>query len=197
MSLSPRLEMMLRQRAQITPAVNMSINLIICIGVSLLLSACGFSLRGNETLTSKFSVLQLQQQQPNSEFARLLKRSLEIASVTIADTTANSVDTRIPVLIVGAEQLVSRPVSVNPRARAAQYELRMSVDASLMQDAEAVMGPETLFVERSYFEDIENIAGNQEELEIITNEMRRELVNQLLRRLEAAPNRVGDSSGED
>ena len=45
--------------------------------------------------------------------------------------------------------------------------------------------PETLFVERMYFEDIENISGNQQEIELIRAEMRRELVNQLMRRLEA------------
>lgn len=162
--------------------------IVVSIGISLLLSGCGFSLRGNEILAAKFSVLQLQQEQPNSEFARLLRRNLEIASVSVAETGSTAPLTTAPVLFLGAEQLVSRPVSVNPRARAAQYELRMSVDVSLIQDTEVVMGPETLLVERSYFEDIENIAGNQEEREIIATEMRRELVNQLLRRLEAAAN---------
>jgi len=50
---------------------------------------------------------------------------------------------------------------------------------------EMLIDAETLFVERIYFEDIENINGNQEEIEIITTEMRRELVNQLMRRLES------------
>jgi outer membrane lipopolysaccharide assembly protein LptE/RlpB len=45
--------------------------------------------------------------------------------------------------------------------------------------------PETLFVERTYFQDVENISGNQEEAEIISAEMRRELINQMMRRLAA------------
>jgi len=175
----------------------------IFIGLSLILAGCGFSLRGNDIITAKFVALELQLAQPNSELASLLKRNLEIAAVNLNDSGTDLIDpidpidpsdpidpidpiaTSTPVLQMGAEQLVRRPVSVNPRARAAQYELRLSVETSLSLDANLLMGPETLVVERSYFEDIESIVGNQEELEIITAEMRRELINQLLRRLEA------------
>ena len=153
----------------------------LCLG----LSGCGFSLRSNDVLTTKFSVLHLQLEQPNSELSRLLQSSLEIASVATAAASATDAADAIPVLHVGAEQLISRPVSVNPPARAAQYELRMSVDTSLAVGSEILLQPETLLVERSYFEDIENIVGTQEELAIIAGEMRRELVNQLLRRLES------------
>ena len=168
----------------------------IFIGLSLILAGCGFSLRDNDIITAKFAALELQLAQPNSELASLLKRNLEIAAVNLNDSGTDPIDsidpiatstpaTSTPVLQMGAEQLVSRPVSVNPRARAAQYELLLSVETSLSLDANLLMGPETLVVERSYFEDIESIVGNQEELEIITAEMRRELINQLLRRLEA------------
>lgn len=157
----------------------------IFIGISLILAGCGFSLRSNDIITAKFVSLELQLEQPNSELAGLLKRNLEIAAVSLAEPGNDATAASAPILHLGAEQLVSRPVSVNPRARAAQYELRLSVEAALSLDANFLMGPETLVVERSYFEDIESIVGNQEELEIIATEMRRELINQLLRRLEA------------
>lgn len=155
------------------------------VSLCLWLGACGFSLRSNDILTSNFETLALELQQPNSDLARLLQRSLEIASVNLVAAEAATTETTLPLLALGAEQLVSRPISVTPRARAAQYELRLSADVSLRQGADLLLGPETLFVERSYFEDIENISGNREELEIITTEMRRDLVNQLLRRLQA------------
>ena len=44
---------------------------------------------------------------------------------------------------------------------------------------------ENLFVQRVYSEDTENIAGNLGEAEVIQSEMRRDLVNQVLRRMEA------------
>ena len=155
----------------------------LCACISL--TYCGFSLRGSDVLSSKFQVIQLNIQQPNSEFSRLLRRSLEVADVTIEAVSLDSANSDSPILMVSDERIVRRPVTVNPRARAAQYEMRLSINIALGNAEEYLISPETLIVERIYFEDIANIAGTQEEIEIITAEMRRELVNQLMRRLEA------------
>ncbi|NQV70251.1 MAG: hypothetical protein HQ498_09520 [Pseudohongiella sp.] len=155
------------------------------VGLVSFLCACGYSLRGSDVLSSKFDSVLLNSQQPNSEFSRLLRRRLEIAEVTLVPAISGSLNEQQTVLEITSEQLISRPVSVNPRARAAQYELRLSVNIGLTISGEQIIAPETLFVERSYFEDIENINGNQQEIEIIAAEMRRDLVDQLLRRLAA------------
>jgi LPS-assembly lipoprotein len=157
--------------------------LLILSCVSVILSSCGFSLRGSDVLSSKFQVIQLDMEQPNSEFSRLLRRSLEVADVSIEAVALTNSDS--PVLLVSNERIVSHPITVNPRARAAQYEMRLSINIALGNAERYLISPETLMVERIYFEDIANIAGTQEEVEIITAEMRRELVNQLMRRLEA------------
>jgi outer membrane lipopolysaccharide assembly protein LptE/RlpB len=86
---------------------------------------------------------------------------------------------------IASERLVSRPVTINSRARAAQIELRLSIDIGLTLGKQVLIAPETLFVERTYFQDVENISGNQEEADIISTEMRRELINQMIRRLAA------------
>ncbi|MFZ8976510.1 MAG: LPS assembly lipoprotein LptE, partial [Pseudohongiellaceae bacterium] len=91
-----------------------------------------------------------------------------------------------PTLKVSNEQVSTRPVSINPRARASQVELRISVNIALTVGGKPTIHNETLTVVRTYFQDIENIAGNQEEAQIIANELRQELVNQLMRRLESA-----------
>ena len=66
--------------------------------------------------------------------------------------------------------------------------MRLSITILFEQGEQMLIRPETLSVERTYFEDVENIAGNQEEVVIIRAEMRGELVNQIMRRLEAASN---------
>lgn len=154
-------------------------------GLILFLSACGYSLRGSDVLSSKFDSVLLNSQQGNSQFSRQLRRSLEVADVTVISNTSDSLSEEQLVLDIGNEQIISRPITVNPRARAAQYELRLSVTIRLSKSGEALIPQETLYVQRNYFEDIENISGNQEEREIISSEMRRELVNQLMRRLAA------------
>ena len=93
--------------------------LLILSCVSVILSSCGFSLRGSDVLSSKLQVIQLDMEQPNSEFSRLLRRSLEVADVTIEAVALTNSDS--PVLLVSNERIVSRPITVNPRARAAQY----------------------------------------------------------------------------
>lgn len=151
----------------------------------LVLNGCGYSLRGGDALSASFSELQFASEQPNSELARLLRRSLEGAAVDVTVVSLSEAGPDKALLGISNEQLVSRPVTVNPRARAAQVELRLSVDMALMLDEKVLLAPETLFVERTYFQDVENISGNQEEAEIIAAELRRELSNQVLRRLAA------------
>ena len=151
----------------------------------LALSSCGFSLRGSDVLSANFSELQLYSEQPNSELSRLLRRSLDGAAVDVTEAALGEADSNIALLGIANEQLISRPVTINPRARAAQIELRLSVDMALMLGEQALSESETLFVERTYFQDVENISGNQEEAEIISAEMRRELINQMMRRLAA------------
>ncbi len=143
-------------------------------------SACGFALRGSDSIATGYSAIVLDTDQPDGDLTRMLRRSLDVANVRVEPSSSTA-----PVLIIRNEQSASRPVSINPRARAAQYEIRLSIDIALIQDETALLSPETLMVERAYFEDIANIAGNQDEVELITTEMRRDLVNQLLRRLQA------------
>lgn len=147
----------------------------------LLLSSCGFALRGSDVVSTNFTELALNLEQPNSEFSRLLRRSLDVANVE----TTIGMSATVPTLNLSSEQVVSRPITVNPRARAAQYEIRLSLQMSLVMNGEFVIPQQSLIVQRNYFEDIANIAGNREEVDIITAEMRRDLVNQLMRRLEA------------
>jgi len=162
---------------------NLGKSLIVLFLVSTSCS-CGYSLRGSDVLSSQIPNLRLNLDQQNSNFNRLFRRSLENAGVAVE--LVDEIDLTFPgiQMMVSDEEIFSRPISVNPRARAAQFEMRIGVNAAVSQGEEILMGPEVLFVEKIYFEDIENISGNQEEVEIIADEMRRELVNQLMRRLE-------------
>jgi len=157
--------------------------LLCCIA----LTACGYSLRGNDSLPAALGNIQLHTQNPNSEFSRLMARSLGNAGFVSSEALATGENhANNPVLTISEPRIENQAVSVNPAARAAQYLLRLSVDIMLSQGQTELITIETLSVERSYFEDIENIAGNQEEVTIISNEMRRDLVNQIIRRVEAS-----------
>ena len=160
---------------------NTALRLLLLV-LALSVQACGFTLRGNDAIASSFDNLNLELAQPQSEFSALLQRSLRAAGVSLSSQQLKTA----PTLKVRNEQISTRPVSINPRARASQVELRLSVNIALTVGGKPTIPDETLTVVRTYFQDIENIAGNQEEAQIIANELRQEMVNQLMRRLESA-----------
>ena len=161
--------------------------LVILLGF---LTSCGYSLRTNQLIEGSLDTIHLTFSQPNSEFSRILRRNLELADVQVINSIeshqANSNLTHE--LLIGGEEISTRPITINSRARAAQYEMRLSIELTLRVNETFLIESEALFVDRIYFEDIENITGNQEEIRIITSEMRQNLVSQVMRRLESAVN---------
>ena len=161
--------------------------LVILLGF---LTSCGYSLRTNQLIEGSLDTIHLTLSQPNSEFSRILRRNLELADVKVI----NSIESQqahsnlTHELSIGGEEISTRPITINSRARAAQYEMRLSIEISLRANETFLIESEALFVDRIYFEDIENITGNQEEIRIITSEMRQNLVSQVMRRLESALN---------
>ena len=161
--------------------------LVILLGF---LISCGYSLRTNQLIEGSLDTIHLTLSQPNSEFSRILRRHLELADVEVI----NSIESQqahsnlTHELSIGGEEISTRPITINSRARAAQYEMRLSIEITLRVNETFLIESESLFVDRIYFEDIENITGNQEEIRIITSEMRQNLVAQVMRRLESAVN---------
>lgn len=155
---------------------------ILCL--SLILVGCGFTLRGTEQASLPITTVQLVSAQQNSAFMQQLRDALAAADVS---TSAENKQASY-ILSVGEEQASTRTASVNSRARAAQYDLQLTIVVQLDRAGTTLFGPEALAVQRSYYEDIANIAGSNEEMELVRTEMRQELVDQLLRRLRAAAN---------
>ncbi|MDB3992418.1 hypothetical protein N9478_02865 [Gammaproteobacteria bacterium] len=158
--------------------------------VVILLDSCGYSLRGSQLRNANLDVLNLIFSQPNGNLARNLERNLVATGLNIESQVNISKPTqpRQLTLTVSAEETSIRPVSINPRARAAQYEIRLSIVIRLEAENEIKIESDILSVERTYFEDIENIVGNQEEVQIIISEMRQNLITQVMRRLESSIN---------
>ena len=156
----------------------------------ILLDSCGYSLRGSQLRNANLDVLNLNFSQPNSTLARTLERNLVAAGLNIESQVNISKPTQPRQLTLTVSDVVTsiRPVSINPRARAAQYEIRLSIVIRLEAENEIKIESDILSVERTYFEDIENIVGNQEEVQIIISEMRQNLITQVMRRLESSIN---------
>jgi LPS-assembly lipoprotein len=158
------------------------LRMLMTLGIAAVLAGCGFALRGSQPLAAQGESVFLLAAEPASALAQTLREALLAADATLSPTPAAAAWQ----LLLGPETLISRPGSVNSRARAAQYDVELSVEITLEQQGAVALGPLRIASQRSYYEDISTIAGSNEEVVLLQQEMRQDLVQQLLRRLRAA-----------
>lgn len=162
--------------------MQLTLRIFTLIFATFILSSCGFALRGSNSAIISNDTVYVQSTQDSSALTQALTSALNDAQLRIVDSASSA----HYVLQISDEELSSRTTTVNGRARAAQYNLQLSTRISLSQRGTVLLEDEPLDVERSYFEDTANIAGSTQEIEILQEEMRRELVEQVMRRLRAA-----------
>ena len=147
----------------------------------LLVSSCGFTLRGAANLPEQLQTLYLEGLDADSDAVREMRRVLQNNRINLLTTP----ETGTWRLGLGLEENTERAISVNSNARAGEYELTMSLPFQLRQGARVVLGPEILSTSKVYLADPENAVAKNEEAQQIRDEMRRELVLQIVRRLQA------------
>ena len=150
------------------------------------LTACGYSLRGSEQSTTTLSQIVLAASNPSEPLIAELISALEALSVDVVVNSDAPQGEASITLRLGDERLDRRAVSVNSRARAAQYELSLISQLTLTVGSAVILDAVEVSVQSEYFEEIENLAGTQDEIAQLTQEMRRSLVLQIIRRASAA-----------
>lgn len=153
---------------------------VLCLLPALWLGGCGFALRGTGDLPDELRTLRLESREGGSEIVREVRRMLTASGVTLAEENAPDLYR----LGIGREQIQERVLSVNANARAGEYELTLSVPFQLVREDRSPIPPETLTISRFYLADPNNAVAKQEEVELLREEMRRELANRILRRLQ-------------
>ncbi|MEI7950650.1 MAG: LPS assembly lipoprotein LptE [Gammaproteobacteria bacterium] len=148
---------------------------------TLLLTSCGFALRGTAELPASLQPLHLDNVNDSTAMGRELMRTLVNNKVKLTDTTGASIYS----LALGAETNIERAISVNANARAGEYEIIMTVPFQLKRGNTASIPEQKLSLTKVYLADPENAVAKTEEALIIQNEMRQELSQLILRRLQA------------
>ncbi|MEC8858617.1 MAG: LPS assembly lipoprotein LptE [Pseudomonadota bacterium] len=153
---------------------------LLLISLLVALSGCGFALRGAQTAVLPMQQMALTVPSGPYPLQGALEDTLEASNVEIVHGNGQVLE-----LALSAEQLERRAISINTRAGAGQYELMLSVDAALRQGGQVIAGPETFQVRGTFYEDTANISGSNSGLELTLNDMRRELADNIVRRLQA------------
>ena len=88
------------------------------------------------------------------------------------------------VLSIGPEQLKQRNLSLNAQARAAEFELTLSTNFTVLNTQGAqIIETSSASVIKQMENDPRNVVGKAEEIRLLKTEMRTELVQQIMRRI--------------
>lgn len=156
--------------------------LCLLLGTALLLSGCGFHLRGtgDVAVSDQWRSMYLVSNTPNSEFSREVKSRFAANGVEWQeDRPAANFQ-----LVLGPERFSQRNLSLTAEARAAEFELTMRSTFSVRSvKGEEIMSATTGSVVKQMENDPRNVVGKAEEIRILKSEMRAELAQQILRRI--------------
>lgn len=149
----------------------------------LALSACGFHLRDALLLPPDLGPLRVQSRDPYSSLAESLSQALARAGATAAP---EGLTEGVATLAVISEKWGNTPLSVDAFGRAQEYTLRYAVVFRLTRaDGSELLPEQALELARDYISVATQSAGTDSEREILANELRREMVSAILRRIDA------------
>ncbi len=157
----------------------MRLRSVILSFIVIVLSACGFHLRGWDLETSIESAFVAAK--PRNTLAGPLRRALAQAGVRLTEGASQAA----VVIELLDQRREYRSVSVTRGARAAEYELMLGAYFTIRADGQALSEPRWVEVERAYSIDRDNIVGSSEEAALIEEELRADLIQQIVRSLNA------------
>lgn len=160
------------------------IRLALCLGLALLVSACGFHPRGSVTRLTDLGSIYVDASR-NLSIAQAVQQALLDAAFTLAP---NRDEADITLRLTNEEQR-ERVVSVRSTGRISELELSHAVDMLLGKSAKALDSSKSIGknfnrveVMREYTYDETGVLGKENEARILRSEMASELVNQIVLR---------------
>ncbi len=154
--------------------------LTLAVVLSILLSACGFQLRGNVELPAMLKVTLIQAKDPWQGVAAALRDELESAGASVTSKS----DDATAVLVLSGERSQRRVLSVGSLGKASEYELYEEITFSL-RDSEGreQFKPQKVSLTRDLVFDQTRLLGKVAEREELREQMHRLLARQIITRL--------------
>ena len=164
----------------------------------LLLSGCGFHLRGwdlDESIQAVFIAAADNSTSARTEVAAELRSAFAQAGVTIAQQRSDA-----DLIVVLLDQRRNRrSVAVTGQARAAEYELSRAVQFSVErpdgQGHKTLIPPRWIQVERVVRVDRDNLVGGNQEQALVERELGSDMIAQILRSINLVLSQQSTGSG--
>jgi LPS-assembly lipoprotein len=161
----------------------MSIRWITMFAATALLTACGFHMRGEVQLPATMQRVYVQIVDPFSP----LKRDLDAAMLRAGATVEEHAGDGIAEIVVSAVTLAPVVRSVGANAYVNEFSMVYHVEVQISDGANKVLIPKTVIEQsRDYTFDQTQAIGTTAEQDEIKKEMERDMVQAILRKVDAA-----------
>ena len=150
---------------------------LLVIGLATLLSACGFQLRGTGDVQFALKELDVSARNAYGETVTQLRDVLQNNGVKVYPGAPYS-------LVLSNEQENRRAASFTSSARTAEYELTKTLEYEIRGSKDMLLMSDKLEAQSFYTQDGNNLIGDDQEAAQIRQEMNRELIQQLVQRLQ-------------
>ncbi|NBA97473.1 LPS assembly lipoprotein LptE [Pseudomonas sp. R5(2019)] len=150
---------------------------LLVVGLAMLMSACGFQLRGTGTNELAIKELDVTARNAYGETVKQLRQTLENSGVNVHAGAPYK-------LVLTRENETQRTASYTGSARSAEYELGTELQYEIQGQGNLSLLGDKLEVQKVYIYDGNNVAGSGQQSDQVRREMRRELVQRMMLRLQ-------------
>ena len=150
---------------------------LLVIGLATLLSACGFQLRGTGDVQFALKELDVSARNAYGETVNQVREVLQNNGVKVYAGAPYR-------LVLSNEQENRRAASFTSSARTAEYELSKTLEYEIRGSKDLLLMSDKLEAQSFYTQDGNNLIGGDQEAAQLQQEMNRELIQQLVQRLQ-------------
>jgi len=150
---------------------------LLVMGLAVLLSACGFQLRGTGNYDMAFKELDLSARNAYGETVTQLRQVLQNSGVEIHTGAPYK-------LVLTNEQETQRSLSYAGAGRSTEFELTSVLNYQILSSDNLVLLDDKMQVQKVYIHDGSNLVGTDQEANEVRKEMRRDLVQRMVLRLQ-------------
>lgn len=156
---------------------------VACLAV--MLSACGFQLRGSAALPEEMAVTYIKAGNPYGTLVNDFAEALRSHRVTVTEDREEATAT----LVIIKNSHDKDVLSVNSDGKVLEYQLRQSIQFSVKAgDNIMLLEPQQVTMTRDYLYSSTDVLGKEREEAVIQRTLQRELVNLAILRMTAIAN---------
>ncbi|MCX2897621.1 LPS assembly lipoprotein LptE [Pseudomonas mandelii] len=150
---------------------------LLVMGLAVLLSACGFQLRGTGTTELAIKELDLSARNAYGPTVTQMRQVLESSGVKVAAGAPYK-------LVLTNEQESQRILSYAGAGRTGEYQLNTVLEYDIRGQRDRGLLSDKIEVQKVFIHDGNNLAGSEQEADDARKEIRRELVQRMMLRLQ-------------